>query len=165
MWEKSRSLSKSSCLTSSMSASVLFFVLSGCWLLYTANRGRKHEYRDVHESSGTNWSRNWRNESGARSAQAEIKNAEVHVKRADETAGSLQNELNETQKNLTNASTSLIECQNALKESRASLQTLEKQIQGNGAQQRKSCVDNVMDMRCCLRCPSEQQSPGGDPYI
>lgn len=64
-----------------------FFVL-GCWLLYTANR-TANDYSDVHESVERTEAGIDRAESGARTAQTEIKEAEKHIQRADAVTGKL----------------------------------------------------------------------------
>ena len=65
----------------------VYFVL-GCWCLYTANR-TANEYRDVRQSVELVEKGVDRAERRAGAAQAEIKNAEVHVKRANEATGKL----------------------------------------------------------------------------
>ena len=70
-----------------ISASVIFFVF-GIWLLYTANR-TANDYSDVHESVERTEAGIDRAESGARTAQTEIKEAEKHIQRADAVTGKL----------------------------------------------------------------------------
>ena len=70
-----------------ISASVIFFVL-GCWYLYTANRAA-NDYSDVHDTVERAEAGVDRAGKRLDSAQTEIKNAEVHVQRADAVTGKL----------------------------------------------------------------------------
>ena len=70
-----------------MCVAVLFFVV-GCWCLYTANRTANDDH-DVHESVERTETGIDRAGKRLDSAQAEIKNAEVHIQRADAVTGKL----------------------------------------------------------------------------
>ena len=70
-----------------MCIAVLFFVV-GCWCLYTANR-TANDYSDAHESVERTETGIDRAGKRLDSAQAEIKNAEVHIQRADAVTGKL----------------------------------------------------------------------------
>lgn len=70
-----------------ISASVIVFVF-GCWYLYTANR-TANDYSDVHDTVDRAEAGIDRAGKRLESAQAEIKNAQKHIQRADAVTGKL----------------------------------------------------------------------------